>query len=297
MPVGTSNEFQRADVAPIETSGEGILDASDMSQIRRYIVGLDPQQVAAGPTQPIGRIEELFSWIRELFRYSGDREIKLRDASGSNGRLVNVSVDSRALGDATATSFSIEFDPKLLKIAAISPGIGMSPNAVITVNTDNAAFGRIGVLIDSDQPLMADDGQMLAIAFEIAADAEPGESIVRFTDSLANRALADRLGDHLGASYLDGKVTILAASSDTTGISGRVLTADGRGIRGVVVRLTDGNGVIRRATTGVFGWYSFQDIEPGRTYVVGAESKRFRFSSIAVTPATMLSDVDLIAVE
>lgn len=295
--VGTSNEFQRADVAPIETAGEGILDASDMSQIRRYTIGLDPQQAAAGPTQPIGRLESFFNWVQELFRYSGDREIELGAASGTKGGEVSLSVNSRSFSDATAASFSIEFDPKLLKIVAISPGSGISPNAVLTVNVDHAAFGRIGVLIDSDQPLMAEDGQMLLITFEVAADAQPGETIIRFTDSLASRAVADRLGDHLDTRYVDGKVAILAGNADTTSVSGRVLTPDGRGVRGVVVRLTDENGLTKHATTSVFGWYSFPDIVPGRTYIIWAESKRFRFSPITVTAAPTLSDIDLIALD
>jgi len=51
-PQPGSNEFQRADVAPLATRGDGFIDASDVVQIRRYVLGLDPINPAGGPDQP-----------------------------------------------------------------------------------------------------------------------------------------------------------------------------------------------------------------------------------------------------
>ncbi len=47
-----SNEFQRTDAAPISTFGNGVVAASDVTQGRRYQVSLDPPNPAAGPTAP-----------------------------------------------------------------------------------------------------------------------------------------------------------------------------------------------------------------------------------------------------
>ncbi len=62
-------------------------------------------------------------------------------------------------------------------------------------------------------------------------------------------------------------------------LAGRVATASGRGIKDVHVRLNDGSGVIRAATTNAFGYYRFDDIEAGQTVVVSISSKRYRFSN------------------
>ncbi len=47
-----SNEFQRADASPRSSSGDGFMDADDVQQARRYAVGTDAAQTASGPTTP-----------------------------------------------------------------------------------------------------------------------------------------------------------------------------------------------------------------------------------------------------
>ncbi|MEQ1923039.1 MAG: carboxypeptidase-like regulatory domain-containing protein [Pyrinomonadaceae bacterium] len=63
------------------------------------------------------------------------------------------------------------------------------------------------------------------------------------------------------------------------GVTGRVLTSTGgRGLVGAIVRLTDQAGVSRTYTTGKGGSYTFDDLEPGQTYVVTVSSRRFSFA-------------------
>jgi len=78
----------------------------------------------------------------------------------------------------------------------------------------------------------------------------------------------------------------LAPSAATASISGRVTTADGRGIRNALVVLT-GNGLQQPivVSTGSLGYYHFNDLAAGQTYVATVNSKRFAFSS----PARVLS--------
>ena len=47
-----NNEFQRADCAPRSTSGDGFVDADDVQQVRRFSVGTDSIQNAAGAVSP-----------------------------------------------------------------------------------------------------------------------------------------------------------------------------------------------------------------------------------------------------
>lgn len=88
-----------------------------------------------------------------------------------------------------------------------------------------------------------------------------------------------------------------APTAATVTIGGRALTSTGRGIRNVIIRLTDATGAIRFATTTTFGYYRFTDINAGETYIITAKGKRFEFSQ----PSRVLnvnedeSDVNFIA--
>ena len=64
-------------------------------------------------------------------------------------------------------------------------------------------------------------------------------------------------------------------------VSGRVLTANGNGIRGVFVTITDLNGDSLTVRTSSFGYYAFEEIPAGATYVISVWSKRYQFSQSA----------------
>jgi Carboxypeptidase regulatory-like domain len=72
-------------------------------------------------------------------------------------------------------------------------------------------------------------------------------------------------------------------------LSGRVTTADGRGIRNAKLMIS-GNSLEepRIATTGSFGYFSFDGLRAGETYVVTVNSKRYNFS----VPSRVVSLVD-----
>lgn len=61
-------------------------------------------------------------------------------------------------------------------------------------------------------------------------------------------------------------------------VDGRVLTADGRGLRNATVSITDSNNVTQMATTSSFGFFSFNNVLTGQTYTVRITSRFFRFS-------------------
>lgn len=88
-----------------------------------------------------------------------------------------------------------------------------------------------------------------------------------------------------------------AAVSTAAGveISGRVLTPDGRGIRGVQVHITDAGGATVTTSTGRGGQYRFTDVEAGRTYVIRVASRRFRFDPVVIEVNDSISGLDLIA--
>ncbi|MBK8149396.1 MAG: carboxypeptidase regulatory-like domain-containing protein [Acidobacteria bacterium] len=82
-------------------------------------------------------------------------------------------------------------------------------------------------------------------------------------------------------------------------VGGRVLTADGRGIRNARVTVTFPNGTTRTAVSGSFGYYGIAEIPVGATYVITVMSKRFTFVQQTVVREVVddVRDIDFIASE
>jgi hypothetical protein len=72
--------------------------------------------------------------------------------------------------------------------------------------------------------------------------------------------------------------TILVSTAAPVSLGGRVLTANGRGINGAIIRLIDSNGNTQATRTSSFGYYSFSQLEAGRTYVLTVTAKGYTFN-------------------
>lgn len=80
-------------------------------------------------------------------------------------------------------------------------------------------------------------------------------------------------------------------------VGGRVTTPSGNGIRHVTVTLTDEAGQTRQVRTGSFGYFRFEDVEAGRTYIVNAVSKRHSFAPQIITVTDQITDLRFTAIE
>jgi trimeric autotransporter adhesin len=94
-------------------------------------------------------------------------------------------------------------------------------------------------------------------------------------------------------------IELLAPTAAPASISGRITDANGYGIGNVVVRLEGGDlsqPIIFQ--TGPFGYYSFDGLTPGFTYVVSATAKRHTFADPVrvVTVNDNVAGVDFMAV-
>jgi YVTN family beta-propeller protein len=81
-------------------------------------------------------------------------------------------------------------------------------------------------------------------------------------------------------------------------VSGKVTTAQGRGIRNVMITMTDANGNERMTQTTAFGHYRFDDVSAGETVTLSAKARRFKFnqSSIVRTTNDSIADADFVGV-
>jgi hypothetical protein len=72
---------------------------------------------------------------------------------------------------------------------------------------------------------------------------------------------------------------VFTPTAANVGVSGRIMTANGNGIRGCIVTLTGGSGVSRSSLSTSFGYFRFDNVEAGQTYVIGIQSKRYQFAN------------------
>jgi hypothetical protein len=81
---------------------------------------------------------------------------------------------------------------------------------------------------------------------------------------------------------------MVAPTAASVSVVGRVTTADGKGIRNVLVRLVDESGESRTVVTSTFGYFRFTDVAAGQTYVFSASAKKYRF----IQPSQLRSIVE-----
>ena len=61
-------------------------------------------------------------------------------------------------------------------------------------------------------------------------------------------------------------------------VAGRVTTANGNGIPRAVISMSDTNGVVRTARVNQFGYFKFENVEAGETYVFETRAKGYSFA-------------------
>ncbi len=81
------------------------------------------------------------------------------------------------------------------------------------------------------------------------------------------------------------------------GVSGRVVDSKGNAISRAFVTLTGSNGTPRTVKTNTFGYYRFDNVEVGETYILNAAAKGYNFAPRVVTVSDEITDADMVAIE
>ncbi len=91
--------------------------------------------------------------------------------------------------------------------------------------------------------------------------------------------------------------TPLGPTAAQVSVSGQVRTAGGLGIPNAVLTIMSQDGSTRTALSSSFGYYSFEGVTAGSTYVVSISTKRFTFNqpTILVSVADEITDLDFVA--
>lgn len=80
-------------------------------------------------------------------------------------------------------------------------------------------------------------------------------------------------------------------------VAGRVVDATGRGLSGVRVSIDGASGSSQSVSTSSFGYFQFEGIEAGRSYVINASHKRHTFAAQALTVMEQITDLQMIALD
>lgn len=89
--------------------------------------------------------------------------------------------------------------------------------------------------------------------------------------------------------------TLFPPTAASVTVSGRVLTTDGYGLRNAIVTFSDLRGGTRTARSSTFGYFFFDDVRAGGTYVVAVSAKRYSFTPRMISITDEIWDLDFIA--
>jgi len=226
----------------------------------------------------------------------GTRTIRAVNVATQPGQQVTVSFELLALGDESSASFSVLTNPAILSNPVVTLGTGVPAGTNLGTNLNDAANGRVGILVDSTNTYAAGTRQMITIRYNVAANAPIGLTPVTFGSVPTSQSVSNALGALLPTTYQAGNVQIGSTAAGVI-VSGRVLTPDGRGVRNATVTIISPDGTRRTVTTGSFGFFQFVDVESGQSYVIAPSAKRYRFSPRVVQVVDTLSDLDFIGLE
>lgn len=210
---------------------------------------------------------------------------------------VPITVDEISDLGINSFQFIVLYDPALLVPSGAN--FGCSSDATLSAGLAllcNVVPGQEGMLRITafGTTAIAGSGTLLNLTFATATGVTSGSSstltfqnVFFFKSSVA-------------VPYLlhSGRVTLYAPTAAAVSLGGRVLTADGSGVLNARV-VVSGNSMNepKMVVTGPFGYYRFDGLQAGETYVVTVNSKRFTFSmpSRVVSLTDDLLDANFIA--
>lgn len=199
------------------------------------------------------------------------------DASFGTGGKVITAVRS---GNDVANAVVIAPDGKIVAAGNSEASFGNNDFAVFrytssgapdfSFGTSGAAFVDFGGTDDFARGMVLDSGARILVTGQ-----------------------ADPSGEFSVARLIGGNITTAA----TVEISGRVVTATGRGIRNAIVTMTDSFGNAKIVRTNMFGFFRFDDVRAGDNVILTVSAKAYSFNDpmMMLNVQDTVSDVEFVA--
>jgi hypothetical protein len=281
-PDTSNGEFQRADVSPKEFRGDGAVDSTDVVQVRRYVLGIDARQLAGGPTDPAKA--EIRSGTNKLKLASpqGTTEaIRVEPAESSAGQSVTINLRQDPIGREAEYGFSIDYDPAVLLNPVAGAGNAGAQTLECAVQSAGKFSCSLGDFPNNDprsgitqigEISSAQNQILMTVTFQVATTALPGTTSVGVSNVIA----ATDYPQFWRGDGLAGNVTIMAPTAAGVSVSGRVVNDSNKGISAVVT-MTSLDGQVYLARSSSFGYFTFDEIPAGQSFIIVVYAKRYRF--------------------
>lgn len=107
-----------------------------------------------------------------------------------------------------------------------------------------------------------------------------------------------RSGIYNGSETTEDKVRnvfLFGPSAASVSVSGRVMVGKNTGVSNARVILTDSNGNVRTALSSSLGYYRFENVAVGETYVLSASAKLYQFNPQVVSVMKEINDLNFSA--
>ena len=227
-------------------------------------------------------------------KYSPDgAKIVFRSSRDGNNEIYSMLVSGNVpvrLTNDPANDESPMFSPDGSRIAFHSYRDGNAEIYVMYANGDNERRLTLNPA-DDLAPIWSPDSSRVVFY----ADREANQNDIYSIP--ANGGTASRMTSNAAFDGHPSWQLFMPPTAANVSVSGRVKTADGRGIPNAMLTLTapDGTGQINR--TGPFGYYRFDDVTAGETYILSIATKRFTFANptVVISVTDELTDIDFVA--
>lgn len=202
----------------------------------------------------------------------------------SNGGLgINMSVDTvtpNDAGDGDAGANNLQNFPL---ITNAQPGVGSLRLTGTLNSTPNRTFRLEFYNSPSADASGYGEGQTFIGFLSVTTDAAGNVSFDQtfaFTAPIGSSVSATATDATTNdTSEFSGSKQVLNPSAAVVIIGGRATETSGRGLSGARISLTGADGIRREARTNAFGYYTFDGVQSGETYILTAARKGFDFGT------------------
>lgn len=181
--------------------------------------------------------------------------------------------------------YSVSIDGDTAVIGAITDNVG----ATIQQGSAHVFARNVGVWTQQAQLTATSGAAFDGFGWSVAISGDKIIVSAPFSNASANIPLAPQVNDQ-GAVFI--YINNLAPNAAGVSVSGRILNADGIGVRNAVISATLANGEVRTIRSSSFGYYNFDDLEAGQTIVISVNSKRFSFTPQVVTLSDNIEELN-----
>jgi hypothetical protein len=174
---------------------------------------------------------------------------------------------------------------------------------VARIIMSSATLHKLRLAAACNPPITAASGTLIKLRFDVVGsggsstpleinvdDDETSPTFFEFSN-----AAAPSQPTRVAPAVTNGTFTVTGATAASVNLAGRVLIANGRGLKNAQVRLTTADGTTRTVMSSAFGYYRFTDIQAGQTVTIEILSKRYGFQARTVNVSGDASDLNFIA--